>query len=61
MTNEQEARMVIAHKHGRRKAQLGFNRAYIVDLARLLPTDDERTAFVAGFDGETKRMNGGAK
>lgn len=54
--DEKEDRMVMAHKQGRRKAQLGFVREYVVDLAKLLPTADERDAFIAGFDGEKRRL-----
>lgn len=53
---EREIAMVVAHKHGRRKAHLGFHRDYIIDLAKILPTTDERDAFIAGFDGEKRRM-----
>lgn len=53
---EREIAMVVAHKHGRRKAHLGFHRDYIVDLAKILPTVDERDAFIAGFIHENERM-----
>lgn len=56
ISTETEARMVIAHKHGRRKAHLGFHLEYIKSLAELLPTAEEREAFIAGFVGEKLRM-----
>lgn len=55
-STETEARMVMAHKQGRKKAHQGFQREYIVNLAKILPTIDEHDAFIAGFDGEKRRM-----
>lgn len=56
ISNEREARMVIAHKQGCRKAHLGFQLEYIESLSTLLPTADERMAFIAGFKGEQQRI-----
>lgn len=57
MTNEREAKLVEAHKHGLANARAGVIRAVIADLAADLYADEEaRSVFLAGYHAERHRL-----